>query len=129
MDANTKISRAKTRLLLDQPFWGTFTMGTPFYADDKVDTACTNGQHIKWNPSFVDTLEPANTIFLVAHEIGHIVFQHCNPIKEIDGKPVDPEVHNMALDYVLNAILIDGNVGEMPEGGLYEPRYHGWPWI
>ena len=129
MDANTKISRAKTRLLLDQPFWGTFTMGTPFYADDKVDTACTNGQHIKWNPSFVDTLEPTNTIFLVAHEIGHIVFQHCNPIKEIDGKPVDREVHNMALDYVLNAILIDGNVGEMPEGGLYEPRYHGWPWI
>ena len=58
MDANTKISRAKTRLLLDQPFWGTFTMGTPFHADDKVDTACTNGQHIKWNPSFVDTLEP-----------------------------------------------------------------------
>ena len=129
MDAQTKIARAKTRLVLEQPFWGSLTLGTPFHQDDAIPTMCTNGQWVKWGEPFVDKCTDKNVIFTTAHEIGHIVFNHCVPIEEIDGKPVDHEVHNMALDFVLNPILIDGGVGEMPEGGLYDPKYHGKSWL
>jgi len=128
MDAETKIARAKTRLVLDHPFWGSLVLGTAFHKDD-IPTMCTNGQWIKWSADFVDKCSDKNVIFTVAHEISHIFLKHCDPIKEIDGKPVNAEVQNMAMDYVINPILIDGNVGEMPEGGLYDPKYHGWSWL
>lgn len=128
MDAETKIARAKTRLVLDHPFWGSLVLGTAFHKDD-IPTMCTNGQWIKWSADFVDKCSDKNVIFTVAHEISHIFLKHCDPIKEIDGKPVNAEVQNMAMDYVINSILIDGNVGEMPEGGLYDPKYHGWSWL
>ena len=128
MDAETKIARAKTRLVLDHPFWGSLVLGTAFHKDD-ISTMCTNGQWIKWSADFVDKCSDKNVVFTVAHEISHIFLKHCDPIKEIDGKPVDAEVQNMAMDYVINPILIDGNVGEMPEGGLYDPKYHGWSWL
>ena len=129
MDAQTKIARAKTRLVLDQPFWGNLTLGTPFHQDDSIPTMCTNGKYVKWGEAFVDKCTDKNVMFTIAHEIGHIMFEHCTPIDEIDGKPVNAEVQNMAMDYVINPILIDGNVGEMPEGGLYDPKYHGWSWL
>ncbi len=128
MDAETKVARAKTRLVLDHPFWGSLVLGTAFHKDD-IPTMCTNGQWIKWSADFVDKCSDKNVIFTVAHEISHIFLKHCDPIKEIDGKPVNAEVQNMAMDYVINPILIDGNVGEMPEGGLYDPKYHGWSWL
>ncbi len=128
MDAETKIARAKTRLVLDHPFWGSLVLGTTFHKDD-IPTMCTNGQWIKWSADFVDKCSDKNVVFTVAHEISHIFLKHCDPIKEIDGKPVNAEVQNMAMDYVINPILIDGNVGEMPEGGLYDPKYHGWSWL
>ena len=128
MDAETKIARAKTRLVLDHPFWGSLVLGTAFHKDD-IPTMCTNGQWIKWSADFVDKCSDKNVVFTVAHEISHIFLKHCDPIKEIDGKPVNAEVQNMAMDYVINPILIDGNVGEMPEGGLYDPKYHGWSWL
>ena len=128
MDAETKIARAKTRLVLDHPFWGSLVLGTAFHKDD-IPTMCTNGQWIKWSADFVDKCSDKNVIFTVAHEISHIFLKHCDPIKEIEGKPVNAEVQNMAMDYVINPILIDGNVGEMPEGGLYDPKYHGWSWL
>lgn len=129
MDAQTKVARAKTRLVLDQPFWGNLTLGTPFHEDANQPTMCTNGEWVKWNADFVDRCTDKNVMFTVAHEIGHIVFNHCVPIDDIDGQPVNHEVHNMALDFVLNPILIDGGVGEMPDGCLYDPKYHGWSWL
>ena len=128
MDAETKIARAKTRLVLDQPFWGSLVLGTAFYKDN-IPTMCTNGQWIKWSADFVDGCSDKNVIFTVAHEISHIFLKHCEPIKEIDGKPVNAEVQNMAMDYVINAILIDGSIGEMPEGGLYDKQYAGQTWL
>ena len=129
MDAQTKIARAKTRLVLDQPFWGNLTLGTPFQNDDNIPTMCTNGQWVKWSTEFVDKCSDENVIFTVAHEISHIFLKHCEPIKEIDGQPVNGDVQNMAMDYVINAMLIDACIGKMPDGGLYEPQYAGQTWL
>ena len=73
MDAQTKIARAKTRLVLDQPFWGNLTLGTPFQNDDNIPTMCTNGQWVKWSTEFVDKCSDENVIFTVAHgDIAHL---------------------------------------------------------
>ena len=56
MDIQTRLSKAKTSLMLEYPFWGTLVMNMPFSLDENIPTACTNGKWVKFNPEFVDTL-------------------------------------------------------------------------
>ena len=127
MNTETKVARAKTRMIWDQPFYGCFAMNTPFIRDDQQPTMCTNAQWIKWNGDFVDGNNDHEYVFTIAHEISHIALLHCL-IKTIDGQPVDKELLNMATDFVINGQLIEAEVGRMPEGGLHDPKYSGWTW-
>ena len=128
MDIETKIARAKTRLVLDKPFWGSLTLGLPFIEDDTIPTMATDGKCIRWNPAFADGLTDKGLQFVIAHEVGHVMLNHCIPVKTIDGQPTNHELQNMAMDYVINAYLKEDGM-EMPEGGLYDPQYSGMTWL
>jgi len=128
MDIETKIARAKTRLVLDKPFWGSLTLGLPFIKDDQIPTMATDGKCIRWNPSFVDGLTDKGLQFVIAHEVGHAMLNHCVPVKTIDGDKTDAELQNISMDYVINAYLVEDDM-EMPDGGLYDPKYSGMTWL
>tara|TARA_Y100000114_G_scaffold142209_1_gene148613 strand:+ start:8666 stop:9790 length:1125 start_codon:yes stop_codon:yes gene_type:complete len=115
MDIQTRLSKAKTSLMLEYPFWGTLVMNMPFSLDENIPTACTNGKWVKFNPDFVDTLNDEELKFLVAHEIAHPMFEHTTRRGERDGYK-----WNQAGDYVINKILTDEGLGKMPEGGLLD---------
>ena len=115
MDIQTRLSKAKTSLMLEYPFWGTLVMNMPFSLDENIPTACTNGKWVKFNPDFVDTLNDEELKFLVAHEIAHPMFEHTTRRGERDGYK-----WNQAGDYVINKILVDEGLGKMPEGGLLD---------
>ena len=129
MDVDTKMARAKTQLILKYPFWGVLACNTPFVKDDSIPTMCTNGIVVRYNPDFVDSIKDTEVIFVIAHEISHIFLKHCTPIKKIDGKPIDQKLQNIAMDYVINPMLIDGGLTDMPEGGLLDTKYSGWTWV
>lgn len=129
MDTDTKMARAKSQLLLNHPFYGVLCLNTPFRQDDSIPTMATNGTSIMYYSDFVDSITDTQVTFVIAHEIGHIMFKHCTPIKEIDGKPVNKKLQNISMDYVINPILIDGGLTDMPEGGLLDPKYSGWSWV
>jgi hypothetical protein len=48
MDANLKIARAKTQLVLKHPFFGSIAMGLNFVETDAVPTMATDGKSILW---------------------------------------------------------------------------------
>ncbi|MFJ1865896.1 hypothetical protein ACIOD1_14810 [Streptomyces sp. NPDC088097] len=54
--------------------------------------------------------------FILAHEMLHAALRHC----ERRGAR-DPYLHNVAADYVVNGWLVEMDVGEMPDGLLYDP--------
>ena len=128
MDATTKVARAKTQLVYNQVFFGVFALDTPFIQDDDQPTMCTNGQWIKWNSKAVLRWSDSERQFVICHEIMHIALDHCVEIKEIDGEPADLKLVNIAMDYVINAQLIEAGM-IMPEGGLYDPQYRGMGWL
>ena len=49
MDINTRISKAKTRLILEHPFIGTVAMNMVFRVSDECPTAMTNGKEVVLN--------------------------------------------------------------------------------
>ena len=115
MNIQTRLSKAKTSLMLEYPFWGTLVMNMPFSLDENIPTACTNGKWVKFNPDFVNSLNDEELKFLVAHEIAHPMFEHTTRRGERDGYK-----WNQAGDYVINQILTDEGVGKMPKDGLLD---------
>ena len=119
MDAETKMARARTRLVLDNPFFGSLALGLNVHRDDSQDTMCTDGTYIKWNGDFVDQHSDKEIVGVVAHEVLHVAFKHM-----LRRDKRDPERWNIACDYAINHILLDGGF-ELPDGALIDEQYKG----
>jgi len=122
-----KLAKAKTALILEHPFFGVLAMNMPFELDENPPpgvkpeqwTAATNGKRVKFNPHFIEPMTDEELKFLVAHEVGHPMFEH--PWRRHDR---DPKKWNVAGDYVINECLVNDNIGKMPEGGLQDTNVY-----
>ena len=121
MDAQMKVSRAITRLVLSHPFFGSVALSVKVSADETISTMCTDGKSILWSPDFVDGMDEPETTGVVAHEVSHIVFKHM-----LRRGSRDPELWNIACDFAINAMLIQAGF-TLPKGGLYDEQYEGLP--
>lgn len=113
-----KMTRARTGLVMDHPFFGSLSLRLNLEPDDSVPLAAVNGKVLKFNPAAVDALTNAQIKYLVAHEVMHCAMNHHT---RRGGR--DHKLWNAAGDFAINQILDDAAVGSMPEGGLISPAY------
>lgn len=113
------ISDSKIYLHLKQPFIGALSSKLLFEERDDIPTACVDGKTIYYNPSFFEELSMGEVIFVIAHEILHVVYDHI--FRRGDR---DPLVWNQALDYIVNYTLVKNNIGVMPKNVLYNEKYN-----
>lgn len=115
------IDYIKRRLLVKYSPFGSIIANTCFISDKLIETAATDGDNIYYNPDFLKNLTADEQIFVFAHELGHIGYNHIERCKD-----KDPEIWNMAADGVLNANLkkdglplIKGAI-DIPYAGNYD---------
>ena len=121
MDEKQKMSKAKTKLLVNYPFWGSLSLSTQFIEDNTIPTMCTDGKVIKWSSDFVSELSMDQCMYVVAHEIMHIALMHPLRVGSRNSK-----LWNIATDLAINSELNKAiGMSSMPEGGLYLPEYEG----
>ena len=72
----------------------------------KFKTACTDGKNIYVDPDFIAKLSEEDRLFVIAHELMHVKFQHPQRIK-INPDITDLELWNQACDAVTNANLVE----------------------
>lgn len=65
-----RLTRARTQLLLNQPFFGTLCLRLKL-APGPVPTMATDGRRIVYDSSFVNSLKPAELEAVLAHEVLH----------------------------------------------------------
>ena len=105
-----KLVTARIGLLLKHPFFGNLATRLKLVnADDWCPTAATDGRHFFYNTKFIDSLTPKESEFLFGHEVLHNVFEHM--LLRIGDR--DPMLWNIAADYAVNQILVDGQIGEI----------------
>jgi len=120
-----QIVTARVGLLISQPFWG--NLATRLKLVDATDdgwctTAATDGKHLYYNRDFVAKLDIGETQFLVGHEIGHCVLDHFGR-----RGARNPDIWNIAGDYVINGELVDAKIGKMIRviKPLWDTKYRG----
>jgi predicted metal-dependent peptidase len=121
-ELKARVTRARIRLALRQPFLASALMRLPIVQVDAMSwctTMATDGFHIFYNPGWVAKLQDSELRGVLAHELLHVLFSHATR-----RAARVPKVWNQACDYAINLLLID--VGfRLPKGGLADDRFSG----
>jgi predicted metal-dependent peptidase len=121
--------RARVAMLMSTPFFGNIATRLHFVDATKwCPTLATDGRNFYYNRNFVAALDPEEVIFGVGHEVLHNVYDHMN--KDMVGNR-DRRLCNIAQDYVINADLIEGNVGKEIKlvQICHDWKYRGMHWM
>jgi len=114
MDYPEKLSKARAKLSLMEPFFSCIMFQHPMLPSENIKTFGVNARGtIFYNPQYVEKLSVNKIIFVLCHEILHVVYGHVWRRGERDHK-----LWNIAGDAVINETLIGKNVGEFAEGGI-----------
>ena len=102
-----RLTLSRVRLLLNKPFFGNLATRLELIPTYIVPTAGTDGRRFFYNPAFVKALSDQELLFLCGHEVLHCVFDHFDRREDRN-----PQIYNMAGDYVINLLLVEESVGE-----------------
>jgi predicted metal-dependent peptidase len=111
--------KARSQLLIRQPFFASVVLSTEWIPDEKIPTACTDMVKVWYNPKFIDDLGVDHAMFVLVHEIMHIILKH--GLRRGSRKPIR---WNKACDYAINQELVDSGLS-MPDSGLIDKAKYG----
>lgn len=120
-DIEQKLSKARTRLVLDHPFIGSLVLHLEMQPAEGewCKTTATNAKKIFYNEDYIDALKMDETIYVLAHEALHCGLSHFARKGNRDRHRWD-----LACDYAVNAILKAEDM-KGPPGTLYEESFEG----
>lgn len=115
--AVTKLDRAKVAIVTQHPFFASILMKRKLIEDNSIPTAAVDQRgQIYYNKDFVDKLSVDQLVFLLCHEVGHVIGQHASRRGSRHAKK-----WNIAGDAWINDMLKDAGIGAFIEGGVNMP--------
>jgi len=119
-EVESRILKARIALALRQPFLASAIMRLPI-KDATLYSWCptmaTDGYHIFYNATWVESLTITEIRGVLAHEVLHVIFQH-----GVRRSNRDPILWNIAADHAINLLLQEQGF-LLPKGGLANPKY------
>jgi predicted metal-dependent peptidase len=117
----TKLSAARTRLILDKPFLGALVLRLPLKQADAgwCATTATDARALYFNADYIASLSLQQTQFALAHEALHCALSHFSRRRHRDKQRWD-----VACDYAVNPLLINDGLIPPPDV-LYLSSYEG----
>ena len=127
----SELERIKRTVARKYPIFANVAMSNlPFIADENEETAGVVGienedghieiKGIHYNPSFLDSLEFNQQVFVIAHELCHIVFKHFQ-------RAYDKPVKDIKIQYDKYCeTTLDDNMRKIKEVQLKQKYYNIW---
>ena len=114
-----RISKQRSALVLDQPFFGSLALRLKVVEDPACKTFWVDGESLGYNPAFLATLNDLECRGILAHEILHVANGHC-----FRQGPRDADRWNDACDYAINPVVKQAGF-LLPSPHLDDARFHG----
>jgi len=112
-----RMIKARTRLIMTQPFWGTLALHLQIVEDDRVKTMATDGFLLIYSPKFLSKLTEPETEAVIAHEVSHCAYRHMTRRGNRD-----PEVWNQAADFAINRDIRAAGF-KLPDPHLFDTKW------
>lgn len=120
LSAKDLITKTRIQLLLGKdykslnekqkywPFLGTLAINLQI--KDGTSIGCktwgTDGRFLYYNPEFTESLSPEERLGVMAHELGHLIYQHVLEWRRPSTKEF-PEIFTMAQEFVVNDMVVN----------------------
>lgn len=115
-----RIIRARTVLVMSQPFFGSLVLRLELAErPDITETMATDGRRLFYNPAFVDSLSDPELCGVLAHETMHCALRH---FARRGGRDIGE--WNVATDHAINLDVKSAGF-VLPAGVLADPRFRG----
>ena len=120
-DVETKLSAARTRLILDKPFLGALVLRLPMKAANPkwCATTATDARAFYYNPHYIESLSLDQTQFILAHEALHCALSHFVRREHRNRKRWD-----LACDLAINPLLVKDGL-KPPPNALMMDQFEG----
>ncbi|MFV1998309.1 MAG: VWA-like domain-containing protein [Acidiferrobacterales bacterium] len=114
-DVETKLSAARTRLILDKPFLGALVLRLPMQTGDPkwCKTTATDARTLYYNHDYIAALNLEQTQFVLAHEAMHCALSHFARRQHRDKHRWD-----VACDFAINPLLKNDGLKPTPDALL-----------
>lgn len=126
MPPGKKMMKARSKLVLRDPFFGSVAMGLRLMpltegqaAISRIKAMGTDSKFIVYNKFFVAHCTIKKLVGSIAHEAAHVAFKH--PLRRGNR---NFKLWNVACDYAINSILIEAGY-ELPDGVKHNSHYDG----
>ena len=99
------INETKIRFKIKYPRFEYILDKLPIEFDDKIDTACTDGEKLYFSREYMNSLDEDQQLFVFAHEVLHVALNHID-------RCLDKDMYywNLATDAVINDYLRDSGL-------------------
>lgn len=120
-DIETKLSAARTRLILDKPFLGALVLRLPMKAADArwCPTTATDARGFYYNPEYLREMSLGQVQFVLAHEALHCALSHFARRGHRDRRRWD-----LACDLAVNPLLVADGLPPPPNAFIVS-EYEG----
>jgi len=120
LNSEERIIKARAKLMKGNIGMATMLLKLTLIEDnERCQTMATDGINIYWNDEFVKSISDEEIQTVLIHEASHVIWEH--PIRK--GKRIH-ELWNIATDYVINSWIAYDLGMVLPEGGLFDRKYH-----
>jgi predicted metal-dependent peptidase len=121
MTVDIRLTRARSQLVMDAPFFGSLIMRMNLTASTalKDKTMATDGTDIWYHPAFPDEVSELELLGILVHELFHCILGH-----HVRRGDRDPKRWNIACDYVVNLMVIAAGF-MLPKWALLDRQYVG----
>ena len=103
-----RIMKARMALMSGNGFYGILLMHMKFALNESVRTAATDGEKLYFAPSFLEDISDRELVFILQHEILHVVLRHCLRTGDRDNF-----LFNVACDIVVNSTILESSRNDL----------------
>ncbi len=119
MTYEEKIAKAKAKLMLDHPYFGTLASALKLEKNNELLTFSSDGERMSYNSEYVEKLDIPEVEFMMANGAMHAVLKHQH---RASGRT--NWLWQTATDYVVNGMLVKNGL-QAPVYANYESKFDG----
>lgn len=119
MRSEEKISKAKAKLLVDYPFFGSLASKVDIVLNEDIEAFRANDSKLEYSSLFIDGASIEEIEFALANSAMHASLSHENRKNNRSGW-----LWQLATDYAINDVLVESGL-ERPYQAHFNKRYEG----
>lgn len=117
MDAELKLTKAKSQLTSKHPYFGMLASRLKHEENSQIDYFVSNGVRFIYNPTYIESLSIDELFFVLSNCVMHHILAHS--ARKLNRKGA---LWQLATDYAINNMLVKNKL-KLPKGANYDKEY------